>query len=84
MQIFFIECLPYILKSSKEAHRFRISLNLDLYQKHTSPPMFMTLFLERMGELSVTKAHVAPRLPKPISCIDIFFGETTFPNNIML
>ena len=28
--------------------------------------MFMTLFLERMGALSATKAHVASRLPKPI------------------
>ena len=28
--------------------------------------MFMTLFLERMGALSATKAHVAPRLPEPI------------------
>ena len=26
--------------------------------------MFMTLFLERMGALSATKVHVAPRLPK--------------------
>ena len=64
VQIFFIECLLYILKSSKEAHRFRISFNLELYQDQTSPSMFMTL--DRMGVLSATKAHVAPRLPKPI------------------
>ena len=28
--------------------------------------MFTTLFLERMGTLSVAKAHVTPRRPKPI------------------
>ena len=33
VQIFFIKSLPYILKSSKEVHRFRISFNLELYQK---------------------------------------------------
>ena len=64
--MFFIECLPYILKSSKETHRFRISFNLELYQIHAPPPMFMTLFLERMGALSATKHHVPPRHPPRI------------------
>ena len=50
VQIFFIECLPYILKSSKEAHRPEAP--------HAPPPMFITLFLERMGKLSATKSHV--------------------------
>ena len=31
--IVFIESLPYILKSSKEAHRFSLSFNLEPYQK---------------------------------------------------
>ena len=39
-----------------------ISFNLELYQKHNSPPMLMTLFLETLGALTATKAHVAPRL----------------------
>ena len=43
-----------------------ISFYLESYQKHTPQAIFMTLFLERMGALSVTKDHVAPRLPKPI------------------
>ena len=53
--------------SSLHFEKFQgISFNLRLYQKHTPPPMFITLLLEEMGALSVTKAHVAPRLPKPI------------------
>ena len=43
-----------------------ISFNLELYQKHTPPPIFISLFLERMGALSATKFHVAPRLPNSI------------------
>ena len=31
--VVFIESLPYILKSSKEAHRFSLSFNLEPYQK---------------------------------------------------
>ena len=42
-----------------------ISFNVEFYQKHTPEPMFMTLFWERMGALSATKDHVAPRPPKP-------------------
>ena len=53
--------------SSMHFEKFQgISFNLELFQKHTPPPMFMALFLDRMGALSATKAHVAPRLPKPI------------------
>ena len=53
--------------SSLHFEKFQgIFFNLRLYQKHTPPPMFMTLLLEGMGALSVTKAHVAPRLPKSI------------------
>ena len=65
VQIFF-ECLPYILKSSKETHLFRISSNLELHQKHTLPPIFTTLFLERLWALNATKPHVPPRLHKRI------------------
>ena len=53
--------------SSLHFEKFQgISINMELYQKHTPPPISMTLFLERMGALSATKVHVAPRLPKPI------------------
>ena len=58
VQIFFIECLPYILKISKEAHRRGAP--------HTPPPMFMNLFLERIATLRATKPYVPPRLSKPI------------------
>ena len=42
--------------------------------------MFMTLFLERMGALSATKAHVAPRLPKPniLPMYRYIFQESNF------
>ena len=56
--MFFIECLPYILKSSEKTHQPGAP--------HTPPSMFMTLFLERMITLSATKPHVPPRLTKPI------------------
>ena len=53
--------------SSLHFEKFQeISFNLELYQKYAPSPMFMTLFLDRMGALSATKAFVAPRLPKPI------------------
>ena len=58
--MFFIECLRYIWKSSKETHRFRISFNLGLHQKHTQTPIFMTLFLERMEALSATRPLFLP------------------------
>ena len=41
----------------------QISFNLELYQKHTPPSMFMTLFLQRMGALSASKPHVPPDSP---------------------
>ena len=34
--------------------------------------MFMTLFLERMGALSATKSHVAPRLPKLMNVLPMY------------
>ena len=83
VEISFIECLLYILKSSKEAHHFKISFNLDLHQKHTPPPMFLTLFLERMAALSATTTHVPPRLPKPVvNVLPLYryiFQENNFP-----
>ena len=43
----------------------------------------MTLFLGRMGALSAAKAHVAPRLPKPILNISPMhrhiFQRSNFP-----
>ena len=46
--------------------------------------MFMTLLLEGMGALSVTKAHVAPRLPKSILNILPMHRYIFEVNNIML
>lgn len=49
VQVFFIESFPYILKSFKEIHCFRISFNLELYQKYTPPRMFRGFLGEKMS-----------------------------------
>ena len=49
VQLFFIESFPYILKSLKETHCFRISFNLELYQKYTPPRMFREFLGEKMS-----------------------------------
>ena len=63
-----------------------IFFNLGLYQKHTPPPIFMTLFLERLGALSATKTDVDPRLLKTIlnvlSTYRYIFQGTIFPKQI--
>ena len=55
--------------SSIHLEKFQgISFNLP---KHTQQPMFMTLSLERMGVLSVTKDHIAPRPPSPTPTLNV-------------
>ena len=81
VQIFLTECFPYILKSSREARHFRIFFNLEIYPKHIPPPMFMILFLERMGVLSATEPHVPPRLSKPILNVLLMYRYIFLGNN---
>ena len=92
---FLLNLFPYILKSwAKEAYRFRISFNLELYQEITTPQMFLA-FLAENASVKCNQAPLSFQTPQTYfesstsvyiynsSCY-IFFREKFFPNNIML
>ena len=65
IQTVFIESPPYILKGSREAHRFRVLSNLELIWNKLHQKCSWH-FYEWMGRLSGTKPHFHPRLHKPV------------------
>ena len=92
---FLLNLFPYILKSwAKEAYRFRISFNLELYQEKTPPQMFLA-FLAENGSVKCNQAPPSSQTPQTYfessthvqiynSSYYICFREKSFPNNIML
>ena len=88
---FLLNLFPYILKSwAKEAYRFRISFNLELYQEKT-PPQCSWHFQKRMRVLSAPLSSQTPQsyfessthVQIYNSSYWIFFKEKVFPKNIM-
>ena len=92
---FLLNLFPYILKSwAKEAYRFRISFNLELYQEKT-PPQMLLAFLAENASVKCYQALLSFQTPQTyfessthvqtyISSYHIFFREKFFPNKIML
>ena len=78
---FLLNLFPYIFKSwAKEAYRFRISFNLELYQEKTPPQMLPTFSSQTPQTYFESSTHVQIYS----SSYYIFFREKVFPNKIML
>ena len=62
--IFLLNLFPYILKSwTKEAYRFRISFNLELYLEKTPPQMFQ-VFLAENGSVKCNQVPLSSQTPQ--------------------
>ena len=91
---FLLNLFPYILKSwAKEAYRFRISFNLELYQEKTPPQMFLA-FLAENGSVKCNQAPLSSQTSQTYfessthvqiynSSYYIFFREHLSPNSML-